>query len=76
MRKSPVVNRKSPVFNVTVSSQRLLDDFRLACRKRGMKYSTVVSAAMRYFIQHPTANGWTNGDEPKKKKRTRGNLDR
>jgi hypothetical protein len=69
MRKSPVVNRKSPTFNVTVSSQRLLDDFKLACRKRGMKYSTVVSAAMRYFIEHPTANGWTGkGVEAKKKK--------
>lgn len=50
--------RKSPQVNITVSSQRLWDDFRAACRRRGLKYSTVLSAAMRYYILHPTANGW------------------
>ena len=62
--------RDSPVFTVTVSSRRLLDDFKSACRKRQMKYSTVVSSAMRYFVQHPHSNGWgTNGGEEEKKKR-------
>ena len=62
-------NRNSPVFTVTVSSRRLLDDFKSACRKRQKKYSTVVSSAMRYFVQHPHSNGWgTNGEKEEKKK--------
>ena len=64
--------RKAVLFTVTISSQRLLDDFKLACRKRQKKYSVVVSSAMRYFVQHPHSNGWgTNGGEEEKKKLSR-----
>jgi hypothetical protein len=53
---------KTVQFTVTVSSQSLLDDFKSACRKRQMKYSVVVSSAMRYFVQHPHSSGWGNGN--------------
>jgi len=49
---------KTVQFTVTVSSRRLLDDFKLVCRKRRMKYSTVVCSSMRYYVQHPYAKGW------------------
>jgi len=61
--------RKAVLFTVTISSQRLLDDFKSSCRKRQMKYSVVVSSAMRYFVQHPYAKGWgINGGEEEKKR--------
>jgi hypothetical protein len=46
---------KTVQFTVTISSRRLLDDFKLVCRRRQIKYSTVVSSAMRYFVEHPYA---------------------
>ena len=54
---------KAVKVTFSVESQRLLDDFRAACRKRRMKYSTILSAAMRYFVAHPSASGWVNGEE-------------
>lgn len=61
---------KAVNFTFSVPSQRLKDDFQTACRKRQMKFSTVLSSAMRYFIAHPKANGWVGKGvsiEPKKK---------
>jgi len=55
--------RRAVQYTFSVESQRLLDDFKAGCRKRRMKYSTILSAAMRYFVAHPTAGGWVNGEE-------------
>lgn len=45
-------------FTFSAASQRLVDDFKAACRARGRKYSWVLSGAMRYYVAHPQANGW------------------
>lgn len=59
-------------FTFSASSQTLVDDFKAACRKRGRKYSYVLSGAMRYYVAHPQASGWGNGEsevqKPKQKK--------
>jgi len=49
---------KTVQFTVTISSRRLLDDFKVTCRKRRLKYSTVVSSAMRHFVEHPYGRVW------------------
>lgn len=46
----------------SVPSQTLVDDFKAACRKRGRKYSYVLAGAMRYYVAHPQASGWGNGE--------------
>ena len=55
-------------YTVSIESRKLLDDFKRACKGRGHSQAYVVSSAMRWFIEHPHAHGWTNGEEAKKKK--------
>ena len=56
-------------YTVSIESRRLLDAFRRECRRRGRSQAFVVSGAMRYFVEHPHANGWGGGGEEEKKKR-------
>jgi len=60
--------RKAVKFTVSISNQTLVSDFKIQCKKRGRKMSWVIENAMRYYNEHPQANGWGNGGETEKKK--------
>lgn len=38
----------------------VLKAFRRACRERGHTATWVIENAMRYYIDHPRANGWSD----------------
>jgi len=55
--------RKAVKFTLSISSQTLVDDFKRECKRRGRKQSWVIENAMRYYVDHPQAGGWSNGAE-------------
>ena len=55
-------------YSVSIESKRLMDDFKRECKRRGHSQAYVISSAMKWFVEHPHAHGWTNGEEAKKKK--------
>ena len=55
--------RKAVKFTLSISSQTLVGDFKRECKRRGRKQSWVIENAMRYYVEHPQAGGWSNGVE-------------
>jgi len=55
--------RRAVKFTLSISSQTLVDDFKRECKRRGRKQSWVIENAMRYYVEHPQAGGWSNGVE-------------
>lgn len=68
---------KAVKFTFSVPSQGLISDFKRECRRRGHTYSWVLTAALRYYVTHPYANGWgTGGEASATKKKVSEHLDR
>jgi len=63
--------RRAVQFTVTISNRVLITEFKRQCKLRGRKQSWVIENAMRYYIEHPQANGWGNGVDVEKKKTPR-----
>lgn len=56
-------------LNVSVDYP-LLKAFRKACQERGHTLTWVIENAMRYYVEHPQANGWAVPKPEKKRVRT------
>lgn len=67
---------KAVKLTFSVPNQTLVDDFKRECKRRGHTFSWVLSAAMRYYVTHPYANGWGSGGETATKKKASVHLDR